>query len=161
MDPDDDVRVLFSQVATGPPMQLDASEVIARGGRVRRRRKRWAVAASSAATAAVLVVAGFAVGHRAGPVPVEPARPGLSTVAPAPSSSPAPGVQPPAQASSVPTSLPQSQAVPEPHRTGPATTPGQPARSKPTPDVPSAPSDSLEPGTSTKGTATAPTAISH
>ncbi|SEP40666.1 hypothetical protein [Amycolatopsis saalfeldensis] len=144
MEPDDQVRVLLSQVTDGPPMRLDASDVIARGGRVRRRRKRWAVAGSSAATAAVLVVAGFAVGHRAGaPAPVEPARPGLSTVAPAPSPLPTPGVLPPAQ-SSGPISPPRSQTATGPHRPQPATTPGRAPRSPvgaPSPPAASLPSD--------------------
>jgi hypothetical protein len=161
MDPDDDVRVMLSQVTDGPPMQLDASDVIARGGRVRRRRKRWAVAGSSAATAAVLVVAGLAVGHRAGPTPVEPARPGLSTIAPAPSSSPPPAVQPPVGASSSPALPPQSQIVPGQDRPEPATTLGTPPRTKPTPGAPSAPSASRKPATSAEGTVTAPTAISR
>ncbi|WP_329070594.1 hypothetical protein [Amycolatopsis sp. NBC_01480] len=159
MDPDDDVRVMFSQVTNGPPMELDASDVIARGGRVRRRRKRWAVAGSSVATAAVLVVAGLAVGHRAGPTPVEPARPGLSTVAPAPSSPP-PAVQAPVDSSSVPAQPPQSQVVPGQNRPEPATTANQP-RTQPTPGAPAPPSAVRKPGATTVGPVTAPTALSR
>ena len=162
MDPDDDVRVMFSQVTNGPPMRLDASDVIARGGRVRRRRKRWAVAGSSVATAAVLVVAGLAVGHRGGPpAPVEPAGPGLSTVTPAPSPSPTPGVRPPADSSSVPDSLPRSPTATGQHRPQPTTAPNEPPRSTAIIGVPSPPSASLKSGTGPTGTVTAPAATGH
>jgi hypothetical protein len=83
MDPEDDVRAFLTGAAGGaqPPMRLDATDVIERGGRVRRRRKRWAVAGTSTATAVILAVAGFLAGHRAGPPdPVQPADPGLSTI---------------------------------------------------------------------------------
>lgn len=93
MDPEDDVRAFLTGAAGGtqPPMRLEATDVIERGGRVRRRRKRWAVAGTSTATAVILAVAGFLAGHRAGPPdPVQPADPGLSTIGTtAPSSPPA------------------------------------------------------------------------
>ena len=92
MDTEDDIRAALAHAAGGPPMRLQADDVIARGGRIRRLRKRWAVAGSSVATALVLAVAGFSAGHRGGePAPVQPAgRPELSTVAPAPPVTPAP-----------------------------------------------------------------------
>lgn len=108
MDPEDDVRAFLTGAAGGtqPPMRLEATDVIARGGRVRRRRKRWAMAGTSTATAVILAVAGFLAGHRAGPPdPVQPADPPvLSTVgttAPsplAPSEVPATSVPPPPEA---------------------------------------------------------------
>jgi hypothetical protein len=162
MEPDDHVRVLLSQVTEGPPMQLDASDVIARGGRIRRRRKRWAVAGSSVATAAVLVVAGLAVGHHAGPpAPVEPARPGLSTVATAPPSSAAPGVLPPAQSALSQPSAPPRQTTAGQRRPEPATTTGRAPRST-APLGPASPSPaSVQPGTSTMGTGALPTPAGH
>ncbi|MFI5605708.1 hypothetical protein [Amycolatopsis sp. NPDC051903] len=126
---DPDVRALFSHPPAGPPLSLSASDVITRGSRIRRRRKRLAVAGSSMATALVLVLAGLAVGHRgtAGPAPVEPAGPGLSTVAPVPSPSAAPG-----------SSLPAAPPLPETTQSGtetpprrPGQAPGEPPRTLP------------------------------
>lgn len=105
MDPEDDVRAFLTGAAGGPqpPMRLEATDLIERGGRVRRRRKRWAVAGTSTATAVIFAVAGFLAGHRAGPPdPVQPADPGLSTIgttAPGPPPStevPATSIAPPA-----------------------------------------------------------------
>jgi hypothetical protein len=105
MHPEDDVRAYLTGAAGGPqpPMRLEATDVIERGGRVRRRRKRWAVAGTSTATAVILAVAGFLAGHRAGPPdPVQPADPGLSTIgttapsSPPPTEVPATSVAPPA-----------------------------------------------------------------
>ena len=107
MDREDDVRAFLTGAAGGsqPPMRLDATDVIERGGRVRRRRKRWAVAGTSTATAVILAVAGFLAGHRAGPPdPVQPAGPVLSTIgttAPSPlppSEVPATSIAPPPEA---------------------------------------------------------------
>ncbi len=117
-DDADDVRALFARTPDGPPLQVDAADVIVRGAAVRRKRKRWAVAGSSAATVAVLVVAGLAVGSRGTEQPpVMPAGPGLATVSPAPSSPVAPKKVPsdPAQ-------------VPTP---GPEVSPGSPDRQPP------------------------------
>jgi hypothetical protein len=106
MDPEDDVRAFLTGAAGGaqPPLRLEATDVIERGGRVRRRRKRWAVAGTSTATAVILAVTGFLAGHRAGPPdPVQPADPGLSTIgttapsSPLPSAVPATSIAPPAQ----------------------------------------------------------------
>jgi hypothetical protein len=107
MDPEDDVRAFLTGAAGGaqPPLRLEATDVIERGGRVRRRRKRWAVAGTSTATAVILAVAGFLAGHRAGPPdPVQPADPGLSTIgttapsSPLPSAVPATSIAPPSAA---------------------------------------------------------------
>ncbi|WP_158687975.1 MULTISPECIES: hypothetical protein [Actinomycetes] len=115
----EDVRALFARTPDGPPMQLDAADVIVRGAAVRRARKRWAVAGSSAATVAVLVVAGLAVGSRgAEQPPVMPAGPGLATVSPAPSSPVAPMRVSPGPAQ-----------VPTP---GPKVSPGSPGKEPPT-----------------------------
>ncbi|WP_409461637.1 hypothetical protein [Amycolatopsis sp. GA6-003] len=115
----DDVRALFARTPDGPPMRLDAADVIVRGAAVRRKRKRWAVAGSSAATVAVLVVAGLAVGNRgAEQPPVMPAGPGLATVSPAPSSPVAPMKVPPG-----PVQLPTP---------GPKVSPGSPGKEPPT-----------------------------
>jgi hypothetical protein len=105
MDPEDDVRAFLTGAAGGPrpPMRLEATDLIERGGRVRRRRKRWAVAGTSTATAVILAVAGFLAGHRAGPPdPLQPADPGLSTIGttapstPPPTEVPATSIAPPA-----------------------------------------------------------------
>ncbi|WP_033290982.1 hypothetical protein [Amycolatopsis jejuensis] len=111
---DDDVRALFAQTPDGPPMQVDAADLIVRGAAVRRRRKRWAVAGSSAATVAVLAVAGFAVGHRE-PAPVMPAGPGLATVPSSPPSSSSPS-----SSSSTPPSSPEAPSGPTPTTSGPS-----------------------------------------
>ncbi|WP_063695808.1 hypothetical protein [Amycolatopsis orientalis] len=144
MVPDDSsdaeaVRALFARTPDGPPMQVEAADVIVRGAAVRRKRKRWAVAGSSAATVAVLVVAGLAVGSRGTEQPpVMPAGPGLATVSPTPSS-PAPSKVPPGPAQ-VPTPGPQvSPGSPgKPPRTEPSgpqaatSRPGAPPRAHPT-----------------------------
>ncbi|WP_208719821.1 hypothetical protein [Amycolatopsis circi] len=115
------VRALFAQTPDGPPMRVDAADVIVRGAAVRRKRKRWAVAGSSAATVAVIVVAALAVGSRgAEQPPVMPAGPGLATVSPAPSS-PAPPTKGPAQ---VPTPGPEVSPG-SPDKQPPAEPPGQ------------------------------------
>lgn len=112
------VRALFARTPDGPPMQVDAADVIVRGAAVRRKRKRWAVAGSSAATVAVLVVAGLAVGSRGTePAPVMPAGPGLATVSPAP-----PGPPGPVQAPSRPVQAPSP---------GPEVSPGSPDKAPP------------------------------
>ncbi len=114
MDPEDDVRAILTGAAGGPqpPMRLEATDVIERGGRVRRRRKRFAVAGTSAATAVVLAVAGFLAGHRVGPPePVQPAGPGLSTIG---TTSPAPS---PTELSVPPTSIAPAAPTAEPDRT--------------------------------------------
>ncbi|WP_152603812.1 hypothetical protein [Amycolatopsis rifamycinica] len=116
MDPEDDVRAILTGAAGGPqpPMRLEATDVIERGGRVRRRRKRFAVAGTSAATAVVLAVAGFLAGHRVGPPePVQPARPGLSTIG---TTSPAP---PPATLEVPPTSIAPAEPSVQPGSTRP------------------------------------------
>jgi hypothetical protein len=121
MDPEDDVRAYLTGAAgPQPPMLLEATDVIERGGRVRRRRKRWAVAGTSTATAVILAVAGFLAGHRAGPPdPVQPADPGLSTIGTAPSSPPpidvpATSVAPPAAKPDRTTTRPKNSMAPVP-----------------------------------------------
>ncbi|WP_432849287.1 hypothetical protein ACQPXB_02540 [Amycolatopsis sp. CA-161197] len=126
---DTDVRALFSTLPDGPPLTLSAADVINDGARIRRRRKRLAVAGSSVATAAVLVVAGlavsFAAGHHGPTAPVQPAGPGLSTIAPTP---------PPS--SSLPTAPPTADTTarppgaPTPSRSA-VQAPGQPPASLP------------------------------
>jgi hypothetical protein len=139
MDPEDDVRAFLTGVAGGPqpPMRLEAADVIERGGRVRRRRKRFAVAGTSAATAVVLAVAGFLAGHRAGPPePLEPAGPGLSTVAPT-----SPASTPPPTDAGTPTAVAPPAVEPErtPPRSQRTTTPSaaRPQRPPTTTSVPS------------------------
>ncbi|GAB3138286.1 hypothetical protein GCM10027258_15150 [Amycolatopsis stemonae] len=125
MDPEDDVRAILTGAAGGPqpPMRLEATDVIERGGRVRRRRKRFAVAGTSAATAVILAVAGFLAAHRAGPPePVQPAGPGLSTIGTA---SPAP---------STPEDVPATSVAPP--AAEPTRTPGR--TQQPVPEMPSA-----------------------
>ncbi|MEV6829300.1 hypothetical protein [Amycolatopsis sp. NPDC051102] len=120
MDSEDDVRAILTGVAGGPqpPMRLDAADLIERGGRVRRRRKRLAVAGTSAATAVVLAVAGFLAGHRVGPPePVQPAGPGLSTVA-----TTSPTVPPPPPIDVPATSIARPSAQPDPTRSRPQRT---------------------------------------
>jgi len=144
MDPEDDVRAILSGAAGGsqPPMRLEATDVIERGGRVRRRRKRFAVAGTSAATAVVLAVAGFLAGHRAGPPePVQPAGPGLSTIG---TTSPPPPT--------TPTAVPATSIPPE----TPSAEPGQTRPRNPRTSIPQAPSAGPR-ETTTRPTLSAPT----
>ncbi|MER6663271.1 hypothetical protein ABT256_01895 [Amycolatopsis japonica] len=110
---DEDIKGVLSHGASGPPLGIRAADIIEQGGRIRRRRKRLAVAGSSLATIGVIVFGALAVGGRGGegPAPVQPAGPGLSTIAPAPvspapaESTPRPEVtpeKPPPPASSAP-----------------------------------------------------------
>ncbi|WP_410564646.1 hypothetical protein [Amycolatopsis sp. cmx-4-61] len=159
MDPEDDVRAFLTGAAGGPqpPMRLEATDVIERGGRVRRRRKRLAVAGTSTATAVVLAVAGFLAGHRAGPPePVQPAGPGLSTIGttspsptelrvPATSIAPAPPSAEPDQ----PRSRPQRTSAPQLPSAGPRET----SRSTPMTTPTSTPVAS-RPGAPTRGATT-------
>ena len=123
MDPEDDVRAILTGAAGGaqPPMRLEATDVIERGGRVRRRRKRFAVAGTSAATAVVLAVAGFLAGHRVGPPePVQPAGPGLSTIGTTSPASPSPSPSAEVPATSIGPESPSAQpgqTRPRPQRT--------------------------------------------
>ncbi|MFD5249610.1 hypothetical protein ACFWIW_34040 [Amycolatopsis sp. NPDC058340] len=110
---DEDIKGVLSHGVSGPPLGIRAADIIERGGRIRRRRKRLAVAGSSLATIGVIVFGAIAVGGRGGEgsAPVQPAGPGLSTIAPAPvspapsESTPRPEVTPeaPPAASSAPT----------------------------------------------------------
>ncbi len=124
MDTEDDIRAVLANAAGGPPMRLEAGDVIARGGRIRRLRKRWAVAGSSVATALVLAVAGFSAGHRGGePAPVQPAGPELSTVAT--TTAPPPSAEP----SSAPASIrPAPGAMPATSHGAPVTPSRKPGR---------------------------------
>ena len=148
MDTEDDIRSALAHAAGGPPMRMQADDVIVRGGRIRLLRKRWAVAGSSVATALVLAVAGFTAGHRGGePTPVQPARPELSTVAttPPPSSSeptPAPATVLPGPPE--PSTSRTAPAVPASTRPGRTTSPPS-ATQKP----PSATTVHTEPPTAT------------
>ncbi|WP_410638103.1 hypothetical protein [Amycolatopsis sp. lyj-346] len=131
MDPEDDVRAILTGAAGGPqpPMRLDATDVIERGGRVRRRRKRLAVAGTSTATAVVLAVAGFLAGHRAGPpVPVQPAGPGLSTIATTPSLPPPSDLPVPATSIAPPSAAPDRSTL----RPGRTVVPQAPSANRPT-----------------------------
>ncbi len=121
---DDQARALFAQAPEGPPLRMNAADLIGRGTAVRRRRKKWAVAGSSAATVAVLVAAGLAAGSRGtGPAPVMPAGPGLATVSPAPDT-PAPKLPSgPAQSSDAP---PGSRVTGPGSRVAPTGQPGDP-----------------------------------
>lgn len=134
MDTEDDIRAALTHAAGGPPMRLQADDVIARGGRIRRRRKRLAVAGSSVATALVLAVAGFAAGHRGGePTPVQPARPELSTVAPTtPPAGPAPAHVEPAPEATAPT---DRRLPPEPSTTSRPRSPTTPSSTQKPPSA--------------------------
>ncbi|MGV9300216.1 hypothetical protein [Amycolatopsis sp. NPDC003676] len=141
MDSDDTeaVRALFAQAPDGPPMQVDAADVIVRGAAIRRKRKRWAVAGSSAATVAVIVVAGLAVGSRGTEQPpVMPAGPGLATVSPAPSSPAEPmktstdPLHAPAPGPEVSPGTPDKQPPTEPGQRAGTSRPAQPPRAYPT-----------------------------
>ncbi|WP_410668264.1 hypothetical protein [Amycolatopsis sp. cmx-4-68] len=139
MDPEDDVRAFLTGAAGGsqPPMRLEATDVIERGGRVRRRRKRLAVAGTSTATAVILAVAGFLAGHRVGPPdPVQPADPGLSTIGTTSPAPPAPVAEVPAT-SIAPPSVQPGRIPPRTQRSSPQQpTVGRPA-DRPTAAVPS------------------------
>ncbi|MET9260797.1 hypothetical protein [Amycolatopsis sp. NPDC004079] len=129
------VRALFAQAPDGPPMRVDAADVIVRGAAIRRKRKRWAVAGSSAATVAVIVVAGLAVGSRGTEQPpVMPAGPGLATVSPAPSSPAGPMKTPsyPAPGPEVSPGSPDRQPPTEPGQRAGTSRPAQPPRAHPT-----------------------------
>ncbi|UMP02446.1 hypothetical protein [Amycolatopsis sp. EV170708-02-1] len=125
---DEDIKGVLSHGASGPPLGIRAADIIERGGRIRRRRKRLAVAGSSLATIGVIVFGAIAVGGRGGegPAPVQPAGPGLSTIAPSPvspapsESTPRPEVTPeaPPAASSAP-------ATHQPRSTPKTVTPGR------------------------------------
>jgi hypothetical protein len=93
---DEDIKGVLSHGVSGPPLGIRAADIIERGGRIRRRRKRLAVAGSSLATVAVIALGALAVGARGGdaPVPVQPAGPGLSTLAPTPPLETPPTAQP-------------------------------------------------------------------
>ncbi|WP_235096759.1 hypothetical protein [Amycolatopsis decaplanina] len=127
---DEDIKGVLSHGASGPPLGIRAADIIERGGRIRRRRKRLAVAGSSLATAAVIVFGAIAVGGRGGEgtAPVQPAGPGLSTIAPTPVS-PAP-----------------SESTPQPE-----VTPGKPPppSSAPKTDQPRSTPRTLQPGRTT------------
>ncbi|WP_086838171.1 hypothetical protein [Amycolatopsis kentuckyensis] len=146
MDPEDDVRAILTGAAGGPqpPMRLEATDVIERGGRVRRRRKRFAVAGTSAATAVVLAVAGFLAGHRVGPPePVEPAGPGLSTIGTTSPASPSPSLE-----------VPPTSIAPEPSSAQPGQTRSRSQRTS-TPQAPSAgPRETSRPSLATSPTST-------
>lgn len=145
MDTEDDIRGVLAHAAGGPPMRLQADDVIARGGRIRRRRKRLAVAGSSVATALVLAVAGFTAGHRGtDPAPVQPAAPELSTVATTPPPSPS-STEPPPTATINPGAVPATSHAPvvptsrKPGRTtAPSATPKPPSATTGPSDPPSA-----------------------
>jgi len=125
---DEDIRGVLSHGASGPPLGIRAADIIERGGRIRRRRKRLAVAGSSLATIGVIVFGAIAVGGRGGegPAPVQPAGPGLSTIAPAPVS-PAPSESTP-RPEVTPVTPPPAASAPMTHqpRSTPRTvTPGR------------------------------------
>jgi hypothetical protein len=78
---DDEIKAIFADVGAGqgPPLGIDAHDIIERGAKIRRRRKRLAVLGTSATTAAAIVAIALASGqHTGGPVPVQPAGPGIS-----------------------------------------------------------------------------------
>jgi hypothetical protein len=78
---DDEIKAIFADVGAGqgPPLGIDAHDIIERGAKIRRRRKRLAVLGASATTAVAIVAIALASGeHTGGPVPVQPAGPGIS-----------------------------------------------------------------------------------
>ncbi|AGM02985.1 hypothetical protein AORI_0396 [Amycolatopsis keratiniphila] len=125
---DEDIKGVLAHGASGPPLGIRAADIIERGGRIRRRRKRLAVAGSSLATIGVIAFGALAVGGRGGegPAPIQPAGPGLSTIAPAPVS-PAPAESTP-RPEVTPENPPPASSAPktEPPRSTPRTlTPGR------------------------------------
>ncbi|SFB07950.1 hypothetical protein SAMN05216266_104217 [Amycolatopsis marina] len=116
---DDDIRSLFTDVGTGPPIRLEPEQIIRQGSRIRRRGKGVAIGASALATGAAVFLISVAVSQGqvgsderipAGPGPITtsyapppspysaPATPAPSMEDPgerAPASAPPPGVAPP------------------------------------------------------------------
>jgi hypothetical protein len=152
MDTEDDIRAALAHAAGGPPMRLQADDVIARGGRIRRLRKRWAVAGSSVATALVLAVAGFTAGHRgAEPAPVQPAAPELSTVATTPPPSlpePSPATAAVSPGTPEATTSRGAPATPTSRRPGRTTSPIAPTATQKLPSATTVPSEPPVPTTS-------------
>ncbi|KFU80595.1 hypothetical protein BB31_13605 [Amycolatopsis lurida NRRL 2430] len=139
---DEDIKGVLSHGASGPPLGIRAADIIERGGRIRRRRKRLAVAGSSLATVAVIVFGAIAVGGRGGEgsAPVQPAGPGLSTIAPAPVS-PVPSETPRPEVA--PQEPPVSETTPKPGQTRSVPRTGQPSRT--TTAVPPGPTPTKQP----------------
>ncbi|CAM2807855.1 hypothetical protein SAXI111661_02585 [Saccharomonospora xinjiangensis] len=109
---DDDVRALLAEVRAEPepPLRLDASEIVARGQRIKRRRRVLTVAGSSLA----VVLVGGLVAVLAGSSTPEPAQP--ATPRPPRTSEPAPGiVEEPIE---VPASAVESRAPDGPEEVG-------------------------------------------
>ena len=59
---DDEIKAIFADVGAGqgPPLGIDAHDIIERGAKIRRRRKRLAVLGTSATTAAAIVAIALA-----------------------------------------------------------------------------------------------------
>jgi hypothetical protein len=133
---DDDIKAIFADAGAGqgPPLGIDAHDIINRGVKIRRRRKRLAVLSTSVTTAAAIVAITLASGqHTGGPVPVQPAGPAISletvpsTPSPGSSKTPEPsatdGVAPPSgrRASTDPTTaIPRRGSTPPAATTPPA-----------------------------------------
>ncbi|RSM65942.1 hypothetical protein DMH03_02020 [Amycolatopsis sp. WAC 01376] len=148
---DEDIKGVLSHGSSGPPLGIRAADIIEKGGRIRRRRKRLAVAGSSLATVAVIVFGAIAVGGRGGEgsAPVQPAGPGLSTIAPAPVS-PAPSEETPRP--TVAPGEPSSAPVTPPKHDQTRTTPKTPQPGRTTAVPPRGP-------TPTQGPSGPPTAV--
>ena len=108
---DDDVRALFRRIDDGPPLGIDAREVMARGRRVRALRTRMTIAGSALTAAAAAAVIGLALsggGQSPAPDLDRPASPPTTTTTdntpvptpqttpPGPGSNSIPGIEPPA-----------------------------------------------------------------
>lgn len=99
---DDDVRALFHRIDDGPPLGIDAREVMAHGRRVRTLRTRLTIAGSALTVAAAAVVGGLVLGGGApSPAPdmERPATPPSTTSTPhvpvpAPQTTPSPNNNP-------------------------------------------------------------------
>jgi hypothetical protein len=79
---DNNIKAIFADVGAGqgPPLRIDAHDIIERGVKIRRRRKRLAaILGTSVTTAAAIVAIALASGqHTGGQVPIQPAGPAIS-----------------------------------------------------------------------------------
>jgi hypothetical protein len=111
-DDDTDIRAVFHRIDDGPPLGIDAQDVITRGRRIRTRRTRLVIAGSAVAVTALVTLAALA-GTRAPDDPVRPADPPATTVVPAPTSEPVP---------TTPSTMDTPAATTGPSAPGPETT---------------------------------------
>lgn len=79
MSDDDDIRAVFRRIDDGPPLGIDAREVMADGRRVRALRTRLTIVGSALTAAAAAAVVALSVGGAPPPDMNRPARPPTST----------------------------------------------------------------------------------